>query len=94
MKAVHEEARSMFLLLDDDGQRMGYITYEKTEENAVRATHTKVYPAFEGKGYARLLLDTMAEWAKEKGIKIIPACPYVARAFEKHPEKYAAVAAE
>lgn len=95
MKMEHQKEKKRFVLLAEDGERMGYLMYEDTGEHTgpgvVRATHTKVYPAYEGQGHATRLLDAMAEWAEAEGLKIYPACLYVAKMFQKYPEKYAAV---
>jgi len=50
--------------------------------------HTEVSPAFEGQGFAKLLLDRLISYAKEKGLKIIPLCPYVSVQFRRHPTEY------
>ncbi|HWV74745.1 MAG TPA: GNAT family N-acetyltransferase [Pseudosphingobacterium sp.] len=50
--------------------------------------HTEVHPEFEGRGFARLLLDRLISYAKEKDLKIIPLCPYVSVQFRRHPAEY------
>ncbi len=91
MNIEHQSEKNRFVLLSDEGERMGYITYEEAGPGVVSATHTKVYPAYEGKGHAARLLDALADWAEAGGLKIHPACPYVEKMFERYPEKYAAV---
>lgn len=91
MDTRHNEEKHRFELYDDDGARMGEIEYKKGGNNEVYATHTEVFPQYEGRGLAMVLLDTLAAWAKENGKTIVPVCPYVTYAFKKHPEKYAPV---
>lgn len=91
MEIQHIEEKKRFDLLSDDGTRMGEIEYMKGGNNELYATHTEVFPEYEGHGYAAKLLDAMAAWAEENGYTIVPVCPYVVRAFQKYPEKYAAV---
>lgn len=50
--------------------------------------HTEVYPEYEGRGFAKLLLKQLVSYAREKGFKIIPLCPYVNVQFRKHPAEY------
>ncbi len=93
MKIEHQEGKKLFALFSDEGERMGYITYENADEGFISATHTKVYPAYEGHGHAARLLDALADWARGQGLKIYPACPYVKKMFERYTEKYADVMA-
>mgnify|MGYP001371835652 CR=1 FL=1 len=50
--------------------------------------HTEVNPGHEGKGFAKLLLNQLAGYARENNLKIIPLCPYVLSQFKRHPESY------
>jgi uncharacterized protein len=50
--------------------------------------HTEVYPEFEGRGFAKQLLDRLVSYAKENDLKIVPLCPYVNAQFRRHPEEY------
>ncbi|MEH6307725.1 GNAT family N-acetyltransferase [Olivibacter sp. CPCC 100613] len=50
--------------------------------------HTEVDPEHEGKGYAKLLLNKLVEYARENHLKIAPLCPYVHSQFKRHPELY------
>lgn len=91
MTITHGEDRHMFVAYDEDGAQMGEIEYRFGGNKDYYATHTLVEEAHEGKGIAGQLLDAMVAWAEENGYKIVPICPYVTAAFQKHPEKYAAV---
>lgn len=50
--------------------------------------HTEVYPEFEGKGFAKLMLSELVRYAREKELKIIPLCPFVNAQFQRHPAEY------
>jgi predicted GNAT family acetyltransferase len=50
--------------------------------------HTEVAPAFDGKGFAKLLLAELVRYAREKDLKIVPLCPYVNAQFQRHPAEY------
>lgn len=47
--------------------------------------HTEVYPEFEGRGFAKLLLDRLVGYAKENDLMILPRYPYVNAQFRRHP---------
>ena len=51
--------------------------------------HTEVADELKGKGVANQLLSTMAAYAREKQLKVIPLCPYVLAQFKRHEDQYA-----
>lgn len=53
--------------------------------------HTEVDSAYNGRGFAKLLLDRLVSYAKDNQLRIIPLCPYVRAQFNRHPEDYTAV---
>lgn len=91
MKIDHNVDMCTFFLLDDEGHEVGHITYRIDSEDELRATHTKVQPGHNGRGYAGLLLDALADYAKSQDAKIVPVCSYVEQSFDKNPERYASV---
>ncbi|WP_293681880.1 GNAT family N-acetyltransferase [uncultured Phenylobacterium sp.] len=48
--------------------------------------HTVVPPAFEGKGVASALARHAFAYARDKGLKVIPTCEFMAGWVKKHPE--------
>lgn len=50
--------------------------------------HTEVDPEFEGKGFAKILLEKLVSYARENDLKIVPLCPFVHAQFKRHPEEY------
>ena len=49
--------------------------------------HTEVPPAHERKGIGTLLVRTALASARERGLKVIPICPFVAAYIKKHAEE-------
>ena len=92
MKVRHNEEKKQFELLNEQEEVAGILEYMQVGNGKfLYATHTEVYPAYEGNGYAALLLDAISVYAREKEIKIVPLCAYVIGAFRKYPDKYADV---
>ncbi|QNL48824.1 N-acetyltransferase [Olivibacter sp. SDN3] len=60
-------------------------------EGRLRVYHTEVNAAYEGRGFAKLLLDQLISYARENNLGIIPLCPYVLAQFKRHPADYADV---
>ena len=58
-----------------------------TEANGVRAANSTQAPTeIGGRGIAGILVDALIADARAQGFKVRPACSYVEKAFEKHPE--------
>lgn len=60
-------------------------------DGKLRVYHTEVNAAYEGKGFAKLLLDQLVSYARDNDLRIIPLCPYVLAQFKRHPADYADV---
>lgn len=68
--------------LDDDTAFLEY----RWKNDKMALMHTFVPEKYSGKGIAAALAKTALEFARNKGIKIIVYCPYVAAYIKKHPE--------
>lgn len=88
------------LKLDANGRGFFYIGEEKAllgrmdigiSGNHLTVYHTEVYPEGEGRGLGKLLLGAMVDHARQKGLKVIPLCPFVHAQFKRHPQAYADV---
>jgi hypothetical protein len=49
-------------------------------------THTEVPRALEGNGIAGMMAKAGLHFAKEKGLKVMPLCPFMAGYIKRHPE--------
>ncbi len=84
-----------YILIDntDDNQYEfhvdGYIPkieYIKSVNGEIYLTHTEVPYELEGKGVGSQLVQKALKDIKEKGLRLIPLCPFVAGYIRKHPE--------
>ena len=50
--------------------------------------HTFVPEALRGRGLAEKVVQAGFEYAKEKGLKVLPTCPYVSGPFLKRHNEY------
>ena len=53
-------------------------------EGKIMFTHTEVPPEHEGKGIGSMLIRAGLAAARERGLKVIPICPFFARYIQKH----------
>jgi predicted GNAT family acetyltransferase len=68
-----------------DGKLAGFAAY-RVRDGAIVITHTQIDPAYRGAGMgaelARRTLDTL----RERGVRVVPSCPFFARYIADHPE--------
>jgi uncharacterized protein len=83
----HEHGQSAFRAYEDGKPVGSMIVF--ISGHTVKAIHTEVDPAQEGKGIAHQLLDAMVAHARENNLQVSPLCPYVLAQFRRHPERYA-----
>jgi predicted GNAT family acetyltransferase len=77
--------RERFEAHDEDGALAGVLTYQLTG-GIVAYTHTKVDPAFEGRGVGSALARAAMDDAKAKGRSVVPICPFVSEWLTRHPD--------
>lgn len=68
-----------------DGELAGVATYHRVGEN-LDFTHTKIDSRFEGRGLGSTLIRAGLEAARERGMGVLPHCPFVRSFIERHAE--------
>ncbi|WP_338560697.1 GNAT family N-acetyltransferase [Acinetobacter sp. KS-LM10] len=66
-----------FFSVNEANQRIAEISYVWSDEHKIIANHTWVDDSLRGQGIARLLLDVLVAFAREKNLKIVATCSYV-----------------
>jgi len=56
------------------------------EGDTIVFTHTIVPKAIEGRGVASRLIRGALDQARDRGLKVIPQCPFVAAYIKRHPD--------
>jgi uncharacterized protein len=67
------------------GEDLAFVEY-RLLASGILFPHTEVPPAFEGRGVGSALVKAAMAFARERGEKVIPVCPFVAGYIVKHPE--------
>lgn len=68
-----------------DGEDAAVLNYHEGAGH-ITLVHTEVAPELEGKGYGSALARAALEYARMKGLRVIPHCPFVQTYIERHPE--------
>jgi uncharacterized protein len=81
------ETKGRFYILAD-GRDLGEMTFVFAGSDKIIIDHTLVSDELKGQGAGKKLLDATVAWVREKGLKIIPICPFAKAVMTKNPEKY------
>jgi len=95
MEIVHEDRGRGGLFTYGEGDDRAELTYSPAGiQDALVFDHTYVPEHLRGQGIAERLVERGAAYARERGVKVVPACSYVRAVFERHPERYGDLATE
>jgi predicted GNAT family acetyltransferase len=75
IELTEEPKRGAFWLVDGD-DRAGEMTWRWLQSDVMDILHTGVREAYEGQGWARALVMQGIEFARERGVTIVPHCEY------------------
>lgn len=80
---THNESQRQFEL-----GAAGYTAFLEyyTEGSKIYLTHTEAPEAMRGTGAASELVKKSLQYAKDKGLTVVPSCSYVAHYINNHPE--------
>jgi len=63
------------------------VAYYEPRGDAVAFVHTVVPEHLQGRGLASTLIEAALTDVRERGLKVVAECPFVARYIERHPEE-------
>jgi len=67
------------------GELAGIIQY-RLRDSEISLLHTEIEPAFQGAHLATQLARYALDDARERGLAVLPFCPYVSSWIKKHPQ--------
>ena len=67
-----------------DGELAGFVQYH-LRDGAIAFLHTETDPRFRGHGVAGHLIQSSLEAARERGLAVLPYCPFVRSWITEHP---------
>lgn len=68
-----------------DGELAALVTYGRNSRQ-LALVHTETEPGFEGQGYAGQVVAHAIDEARERGLELLPFCPFVQHYLRKHPD--------
>jgi len=80
---IHNESEKRFEITESGNT--AFVEY-KLSNNVIDVTHTFVPKELEGKGFGSALAKYALDYAKDKGLKVKPTCPFIRIYVERHKE--------
>lgn len=74
-----------FFYIAIDGKTEAKMTFVFAGSDKIIIDHTEVNEGNNGKGFGKMMVEKVVEFAREKNIKIIPLCPFTKKVFDKTP---------
>ncbi len=81
-----DDGKKGAFLIKVDGDAAGEMTYVWAGPNSFIIDHTGVGDALRGKGAGKQLVEKAVEFARKKGVSIMPLCPFAKKVIESNPE--------
>ena len=69
-----------------EGKKVGEMTYSKAGTDRIIIDHTEVDDSMRGTGLGVKMVRRAVDDAREKGISIVPLCPFARSVFDKNVE--------
>lgn len=85
MELIHVEDQSKWLALNDEVQ-IGELVYEIGDDK-LTITFTEVEPHYRGNKIAEELVLAAIKLARDKQLKVVPACSFAETVFERYPDE-------
>jgi predicted GNAT family acetyltransferase len=84
MELTHrDDGREGVFVLKDGAATAGEVSYAWADAGRIVIEHTGVRRQYEGRGLGKRLVYTVVEFARQKGIRITPRCPFARALFER-----------
>ncbi len=75
-----------YFLIKVEGERLAEMTYSKAGDKLIIIDHTDVSDKLRGQKVGEKLVERAVAHAREKGIKILPLCPFAKSILSKRED--------
>ena len=69
------------------GEHAGELVYRDRGNNVLAFLHTEVDPKLQRKGLGSALVAGALDDVRERGLRVVPLCPFVGAYVRRHPEQ-------
>lgn len=81
-----DDTKKGVFYVEQENKILAEMTYVWAGTDRIIIDHTDVDASLKGKGVGRQMVSKAVVFAREKGIKIIPLCPFARSVFDKVKE--------
>ena len=85
MTVEHDEKGSRFIVRVEDEE--AELIYARVGPKLIDLQHTYVPDGARGHGVADALAKAAFDFARERGLRVVPTCPFIRRWLATHPEE-------
>jgi uncharacterized protein len=78
-----DDGKKGMFYVEQNRQILAQMTYVWAGDAKIVIEHTEVDDSLGGKGIGKLMVEKAVQFAREKGIKIIPRCTFAKSVFDK-----------
>ncbi len=86
MEVTHDEARHRFVLARPGGGGEAVLDYRMIDEHTVDFQSTFVPVALRGGNLGTVVVKAALEWARSRGLRVVPSCWFVGNVVNRHRE--------
>ncbi|HLP04387.1 MAG TPA: GNAT family N-acetyltransferase [Paludibacter sp.] len=84
---VHRNGIHGFVSLKTESKQIGMMTLEFSDKNnKLLIDRTEVIDEFKGRGYGKMLVAKVIEFARENRYILVPYCPFASKVLNETPE--------
>jgi predicted GNAT family acetyltransferase len=81
-----DNAKTGMFFIEQEGKKVAKMIYTWAGDDRIIIEHTEVDDILKGQGAGKALVAKSVEFAREKGIKIVPICSFAKSVFNKTKE--------
>jgi uncharacterized protein len=81
-----DDGKKGMFYVSRDGKKVAKMVYTWAGDDRFIIEHTEVDESLKGQGAGQQMLVKAVEFARKKGVKIIPLCPFARSVFNKQEE--------
>jgi uncharacterized protein len=81
-----DDGKTGMFFIEQDEEIVAELVYSWQGKDRIIIEHTEVDDVLKGKGAGKELVSKSVEFAREKGIKIVPVCSFAKGVFDKTKE--------
>lgn len=87
MEIQHQsDSRRGSFFIEENEKRIAEMVYVMAGPAKMIIEHTEVDESLKGKGIGAKLLEKLVDFVREKGIKVIPLCPFAKATFKRRTD--------